>query len=82
MANCGMRVAMDIGVAVTTSPAFSGIFGNAGHDVWERMYVQRHGGTFGPPRACAKKVQEGLNDLLANLPWPGGSRVMRAQRIC
>ena len=31
------------------------------------MYIQRHGGTIGPPRPSAKEGQ-GLNDLSADLP--------------
>jgi hypothetical protein len=68
MANCGMRVAMEIGVSSDHVSRFNRFFWHTGYDVWKRMDVQRHGGTIGPPRPSAKEVQ-GLNDLSANLPW-------------
>jgi hypothetical protein len=50
MANCGMRVAIKIGVSCDPVSRFYRCFWHAGYDVWKRIYVQRHGGTIGPLR--------------------------------
>ena len=50
IANCGMRVAMDIGVSCDYVSRFYRYFWHTGYDVWKRMYGQRHGGTIGPLR--------------------------------
>ena len=50
MPNCGMRVAMDIGVIRDHVSRVYRYFWRAGYDVLKRIYVQRHGGTIGPLR--------------------------------
>jgi hypothetical protein len=49
MPNCGMRVAMDIGVSCDYVSSFYRYFGTP-VTVWKRIHVQRHGGTIGPLR--------------------------------
>ena len=50
MANCGIRVAMDIGVSCDHVSRFNRYFWHAGYDVWKRVYVQTYGVTIGPLR--------------------------------
>jgi len=50
MPNCGMRVAMDIGVIRDHVSRVYRYFWRGGYDVWKRIHVQRHGGTIGPLR--------------------------------
>ena len=80
MANCGMRVAMDIGVSCD-HVSFTGLFWHAGYDVWKRIYVQRHGGTIGPLRR-SERVRGALDEFVSEFALGGGNRVIRAQRSC
>ena len=81
MANCGMRVAMEIGVSCDHVSRFYRCFWHAGYDVWKRMDVQRHGGTIGPLRR-SERVREALDGFVSEFGFGGGNRVIRAQRIC
>ena len=82
MANCGMRVAMDLGVSCDQVSRFYRYFSHAGYDVWKRMDVQRRGGTIGPLRRSERVRGERWMSLSVNLALGGGNRVIRAQRIC
>ena len=43
MTNCGMRVAMDIGVIRDYVSRVYPYFWHAGYNVWKRIYLERHG---------------------------------------
>ncbi len=81
MPNCGMRVAMDIGVIRDHVSRVYRYFWRAGYDVWKRIYVQRHGGTIGSVRRSERAGKRWMS-LSVNLALGGGNRVIRAQRIC
>ena len=63
MANCGMRVAMDIGVSCDHVSRFYRYFWHAGYDV-KRMDVQRRGGTIGPLRR-SERVRGALDEFVS-----------------
>jgi hypothetical protein len=64
MANCGMRVAMDIGVSCDHVSRFYRYLWHAGYDVWKRMYVQRHRSTISPLRR-SERVPGALDDFVS-----------------
>ena len=68
MANCGMRVAMDIGVSCDRVSRFCRYLWHDGYDVWKRMYVQRHRGTISPLRR-SERCRERWMTLSVNLAW-------------
>ena len=74
MANCGMRVAMDIGVSYDHVSRFYRYLWHAGYDVWKRMDVQRHGGTIGPC-AVAKGCEGALDEFVSEFGF--GKRQLR-----
>ena len=63
MANCGMRVAMDLGVSCDQVSRFYRYFCHAGYDVWKRMDVQRRGGIIGPLRR-SERVRGALDEFV------------------
>src|SRR6266550_2955562 len=66
MANCGIRVAMDIGVSCDHVSCFTGVFGTSVTMFGSECIYK---GTAVPllRRALARKKVRGLNDLSANL---------------
>jgi hypothetical protein len=50
-------------------------------DVWNRMSVQRHGGTIGSLRR-GERVPGALDQFVSEFALGGGNRVIWAQRIC
>lgn len=64
MANCGMRVAVEIGVSCDHVSRFYRYLWHAGYDVWKRMYVQRHRGTISPLRR-SERVPGALDDFVS-----------------
>ena len=81
MANCGMRVAMDIGVSCDHVSRFTDIYGTP-----VTMFGSgcMYKGTAAPFVRCAvaKGCGERWMSLSVNLALGGGNRVIRAQRIC
>jgi hypothetical protein len=80
MPNCGMRVAMDIGVSCDYVSSFYRCFGTPVTMFGsESMYK----GTAAPLVRCAvaKGCGERWMSLSVNLALGGGNRVIRAQRI-
>ena len=65
MASCGMRVAMEIGVRCDHLSRFYRYLWHAGYDVWERMYVQKHGGTISPQRHSERVPGALLDDFVS-----------------
>ena len=65
MASCGMRVAMEIGVSCDHLSRFYRYLWHAGYDVWERMYVQKHGGTISPLRHSERVPGALLDDFVS-----------------
>jgi hypothetical protein len=61
MPNCGMRVAMDIGVIRDHVSRVYRYFWHAGYDVWKTVYLEKARGTIGPPR-CGERG--GMDDFV------------------
>ena len=80
MANCGMRVAMDIGVIHDdVNGAFTGYLRRSDCDFGCKFSCE---GMAGHWFTVAKGCGERWMSLSVNLALGGGNRVIRAQRIC
>ena len=65
MANCGMGVAMDIGVIPDHVPRLSAFLARRSRCL-EANYARRDGGTISPLRRC-ERVPEALNEFVSEL---------------
>ena len=65
MASCGMRVAMEIGMSCDHLSRSYRYLWHAGYDVWERMHVQKHGGTISPLRHSERVPGALLDDFVS-----------------
>jgi hypothetical protein len=82
MANCGMRVAMDIGVSCDHVSRFYRYLWHAPVTMLGSEYMYKGTAAALVRCAVAKGCGERWMSLSVNLALGGGNRVIRAQRIC
>jgi len=81
MANCGMRVAMDIGVIREDVMGFYRVSPSRRLRSFGCKFSCKGWGAIGSPRR-SERVRGTLDEFAGEFGLGGGNRVIRAQRIC